>query len=87
MLNRAAHINQTDIIDIAAQTSKKIIGKMIKARREEKNITQSQLAGLLHIDRQYVWRIENGKINLTLNYLDKIILALKCTHDDFFAEI
>jgi transcriptional regulator with XRE-family HTH domain len=82
MRNRAIHINPLDII---AKTSKKIIGKMIKARREERKITQSQLANLLDIDRQYVWSIENGVINLTMDYLDKIIRVLGCTHDDFFA--
>ena len=81
MMNRAAHIKQ---IEIALKTSKKIIGKMIKIKREERKITQSQLAGLLNIDRQYIWRIENGIINLTMDYLDKIILALGCSHSDFF---
>jgi len=81
MMNLAKHINPVDII---ANTSKKIIGTMIKAIREEKNITQSQLARLLEIDRQYLWRIEKGVINLTMDYLDRIILALNCNHADFF---
>jgi len=84
-MNWTAHINPADIFGMATKTSKKIIGKMIKARREEKKMTQSQLAALLHIDRQYIWRIENGVINLTLDYLDKIIQALGCTQRDFFA--
>ena len=65
-------------------TSKKIIGIMIKTKREEKKMTQTQLASLLDIDRQYMWRIENGEVNLTLDYLDKIILALNCNHDHFY---
>ena len=81
MINRAKHINPVNII---TNTSKKIIGTMIKTIREEKKITQSQLAGLLNIDRQYIWRIERGIINLTMDYLDKIILALDCSHKDFF---
>ena len=85
MMNRGGHIKLGDILGMTAKTSKKIIGKIIKARREEKKITQSQLAGLLDIDRQYIWRIENGIINLTMDYLDKIILVLGCTHNDFFA--
>jgi len=80
-LKRRTHIKSGGAINA---NSKKIIGKIIKARREEKKITQSELADLLFIDRQYVWRIENGEINVTMDYLDKFILALKCTHEDFF---
>jgi len=66
------------------RTSKEIIGMMIKLRRKEKMITQQQLATLLDVDRQYVWRLENGKINLTMDYLDKLIKELDCNHADFF---
>jgi transcriptional regulator with XRE-family HTH domain len=65
------------------QTSREIIGLMIKQRRKEKKLTQQQLANLLEIDRQYVWRLENGKVNLTMDYLDTIIQKLNCTHADF----
>jgi transcriptional regulator with XRE-family HTH domain len=66
------------------KTSREIIGVMIRARREEKKITQQQLAFMLDVNRQYIWRLENGKINLTMNYLDKIIAQLDCSHADFF---
>lgn len=85
MTNWSVHIKPADILGMATKTSRKIIGRMIKIRREEKKITQSELAGLLHIDRQYVWRIENGVINLTMDYLDKIIDVLGCSPKDFFA--
>lgn len=57
-------------------SSKIVIGKMIKDLRKEKNLSQQELADLLDVDRQYVWRIENGKINLTLDYFDKVIKEL-----------
>ena len=65
------------------ETSREIIGLMIKSKREEKAISQQALSDLLDVDRQYVWRLENGKINLTLNYLDKVIEKLNCKQDDF----
>ncbi|MEI6022101.1 MAG: helix-turn-helix transcriptional regulator [Bacteroidota bacterium] len=34
------------------------------------------MADKLGVDRQYIWRIENGKINFTLDYLDKILNEL-----------
>ena len=56
---------------------------MIAKKRILKQFTQSEFALLLDVDRQYVWRLENGKINLTMNYLDKIIICLECNHTDF----
>ncbi len=68
-------------------TSKEIIGKMIKTKRQEKAISQQALGDLLYVDRQYIWRLENGKINLTMNYLDEIIGKLNCNHVDFLVII
>jgi transcriptional regulator with XRE-family HTH domain len=65
------------------KSSKEIIGLMIKSRRLEKDFTQKQLADLLEVDRQYVWRLENGKVNLTMDYLDKVIYKLDCEQKDF----
>jgi transcriptional regulator with XRE-family HTH domain len=68
-------------------TSKEIIGKMIKTKREEKAISQQALGDLLDVDRQYIWRLENGKINLTMNYLDEIIDKLNCEHVEFLVVV
>ena len=65
-------------------TAKQIIGQRIKQLRKKQNLTQQQLGDLVGIDRQYMCRIENGKINMTLNKLDKIIEALNCTPSEFF---
>ena len=64
--------------------AKQHIGQIIKQQRVKKQITQRELADLLNVGRQYVWKIENGRINLTLDYLDKIITKLKCSNNDFF---
>ena len=60
------------------ESSKVIIGSMIKSRRKEKRFSQKHLADLLEVDRQYVWRLENGRVNLTMDYLDKVIIQLNC---------
>jgi transcriptional regulator with XRE-family HTH domain len=65
------------------KSSKVIIGSMIKSRRKEKQFSQKHLADLLDVDRQYVWRLENGKVNLTMDYLDKVIIQLNCLNKDF----
>ena len=64
-------------------TSKTIIGQRVKFFRIKNNLTQQELADLIGADRQYVWRIEQGKISMSLDYLDKIITALNCKHEDF----
>lgn len=63
--------------------AKEIIGKRIKFLREQRNLSQQDLADLLNVDRQYIWKLETGKKNLTLDYLDKIIFKLNCKHEDF----
>jgi transcriptional regulator with XRE-family HTH domain len=65
-------------------TAKQHIGKLIKQHRIKQKLTQQELAALIGVDRQYIWNLENGKINFSIDYLDNIILQLKCTHKDFF---
>ncbi|HWY35449.1 MAG TPA: helix-turn-helix transcriptional regulator [Nitrosopumilaceae archaeon] len=66
-----------------SKTSKEIIGSMIATRRKNKKVTQQELASLLEVDRQYIWRLEKGKVNLTMDYLDKVIKELSCIHEEF----
>jgi transcriptional regulator with XRE-family HTH domain len=65
------------------KSSKVVMGKMIKSQRKQRDFTQKQLADLLKVDRQYVWRLENGKVNFTMDYLDKVIFRLNCEQKDF----
>jgi transcriptional regulator with XRE-family HTH domain len=65
------------------KSSKVVMGKMIKSQRKQRDFTQKQLADLLEVDRQYVWRLENGKVNFTMDYLDKVIFRLNCEQKDF----
>jgi transcriptional regulator with XRE-family HTH domain len=66
--------------------SKNIIGRIIKYQRKKSGLTLQELANRLEVDRQYVWKMENGKINMSLDYLDKVIDKLGCKHEDFFNE-
>ena len=64
-------------------TTKAIIGRKVKFFREQNKFTQQELGDLIGADRQYVWRVETGKISMSLDYLDRIISALNCKHEDF----
>ncbi len=49
------------------------IGLLLKKAREEKQLTQSELAGLVDKKREYISRIENNGSNLTLKTLFDIV--------------
>ena len=49
------------------------IGLLLKKAREEKQLTQSELADLVDKKREYISRIENNGSNLTLKTLYDIV--------------
>ncbi|MCO5285330.1 MAG: helix-turn-helix domain-containing protein [Chitinophagaceae bacterium] len=49
------------------------VGLLLKKAREEKHLTQNQLAELVNKKREYISRIENNGSNLTLKTLFDIV--------------
>ena len=49
------------------------IGILLKKAREEKHLTQEQLAGLVEKKRTYISRVENDGSNMTLKTLFDIV--------------
>ncbi|TLV03662.1 helix-turn-helix domain-containing protein [Dyadobacter luticola] len=49
------------------------IGLLIRQAREQKNLTQSQLAEIVSKKREYISRVENDGSNLTLKTLWEIV--------------
>lgn len=63
-----------------------LIGQRIKEIRNEKNLTQEAVAFKAEIDRTFMNHVENGKRNVSVETLDKIITAgLESSFFDFFA--
>ena len=60
-----------DILDREFETF--TVGLMLKKAREEKNMTQEQLAQLVDKKRTYISRVENDGSNLTLKTLYDIV--------------
>ena len=60
------------------------IGKRIKELRLKKSISQEQLALRAEIDRTYMTSVENGKRNISIQNIEKIINALETTFEEFF---
>ena len=64
---------------------KEKIGARIKALRTEKNITQEAVAYSSNVDRTYMNHVENGRRNVTIETLEKIICeGLDMSIKDFF---
>jgi transcriptional regulator with XRE-family HTH domain len=58
------------------------IGMKIKELREEKNISQQDLAAACNFEKSNMSRIEAGRTNLTIGTLLKISEALKVRLND-----
>lgn len=63
------------------------IGERIKKIRIEKKLTQEQLAWEANVDRTYMNHVENGRKNISIRSLEKIIKALDVSFHDFFKTI
>jgi transcriptional regulator with XRE-family HTH domain len=63
---------------------RKKIGLRIKEYRTNLKLTQEALAFKAEIDKTYVNEVENGKRNVSVINLEKIIYALEVTVRDFF---
>lgn len=59
-------------------------GEKIKHLREERNLSQEELAKLLGMHRTYISQVENGKRNIRLVNIGKIALALNVRLKDLF---
>ena len=63
-----------------------IIGARIKELRTEKNLTQEAVAWKSDLDRTFMNHVENGKRNVSIQSLEKIIVhGLESSFKDFFS--
>lgn len=60
------------------------IANRIKALRQEKKLTQEELAWKSDVDRTFMNHVENGRRNISLNSLEKILIGLEISFRDFF---
>jgi len=63
---------------------RKRIGLRIKEYRTNLKLTQEALAFKAEIDKTYINEVENGKRNVSVINLEKIICALDASVRDFF---
>lgn len=63
------------------------VGTRVKQFRTSKNISQEKLALKADLDRTYIAGVESGKRNLSIKSLEKIILALEISFEEFFKDM
>ena len=61
------------------------VGNRIRELRKTLGISQEKLAEIAGIDRTYLASVENGKRNISIVNLEKIIVAVNVTISDFFS--
>ena len=59
-------------------------GLRVKELRLERKLSQEQLANVADIDRTYMTSLENGKRNVSLKNIEKILIALNVDVVEFF---
>jgi len=60
------------------------IGLRIKELRTDKKLTQEAVAWKSEIDRTFMNHVENGRRNVSIESLEKIINGLEITFKEFF---
>lgn len=63
---------------------KEKIGDKVKILRLDKDITIEYLANISDVDRNYISDIEKGKRNVSVEILEKIVIALETDLATFF---
>ena len=66
---------------------KQKVGNRIRELRTAAGLSQEKLALAADIDRTYIASVENGKRNISIINLEKIIKALDCTFAIFFQDL
>lgn len=68
--------NKEEIAQLTQEANIKV-GERIKEIRQEKGISQTQLANRINSDRQYLYKIENAKVGISIGKLVLIARALE----------
>lgn len=64
-----------------------VVGQRLRAFRQQKKMTQEELAEKADLHPTYIGQVERGEKNLTLVSLEKILIALDISFTDLFEHI
>ncbi len=60
------------------------VGQRIKELRKQLELSQETLANKAEVDRTYITDVENGRRNVSIEILEKVIVALEVSFTEFF---
>jgi len=63
---------------------KEKVGNRIRELRKQLELSQESLAYKSEVDRTYMTDVENGRRNVSIEILEKIIKALEVSFTEFF---
>ena len=66
-------------INSLKQSIPELVGSLIKLEREKQNLTQTELAQAVGKDRQYLYKIESGKVTPNITTIAILAEALGLT--------
>ena len=72
------------MFDLPRMDIKHKVGQRIKELRKKLELSQEGLANEAEVDRTYVTDVENGRRNVSVEILERIIAALKVSFTEFF---
>ncbi len=72
------------MVEIACMDIKLKIGQRIRILRKRLEISQEALAYKAEVDRTYVTDVENGRRNVSVEILEKLVTALEISFTEFF---
>lgn len=79
-------LTETEILKLTSEIPK-LVGTEIITFRKMRNLSQTELAELVGKDRQYIYKIEKGKVTPNISTLAIIASALKISLSDLFQNI
>lgn len=74
-------------IELLKQKTPIQVGNRLKSLRKSKGISQTYIAYKTGKDRQYIYKIETGKVNPTISTIALIALALNVSLEDIFKSL
>ena len=67
-----------------SESTRALLGKRIRALRNENGLTQSKLALMINVEQSYLSKLERGDRNPSLSLLEKIADAFDITLAELF---
>ncbi|MDQ8738247.1 helix-turn-helix transcriptional regulator [Paenibacillus sp. LHD-38] len=64
-----------------------VVGKRIRILRKNRGLTQVQLGELVEIPQSYIGAIERGEKNVSIETLERIVIALEISPEELFISI